>query len=96
MNKKSNIIEKVAGKSRHHLFNYFQVRYQLVKIFGKPKTEKDHDVLHVRAKKCMDQIPVFIIDEEHHKQIHKTETDNRKLKLKEKKMLEHSKEDKKK
>jgi len=96
MNKKSNIIEKVEGNSKHHLFNYFQVRYQLVKIFGKPKTKKDHDVLHVRAKKCMDQIPVFIIDEKHHKEIHKNEIKGRKLKIAEKKMLEQSKEDKKK
>jgi len=96
MDKKSNIIERVTGNSKHHLFNYFQVRYQLIKIFGKPKTEKDHDTLHKRAKKCMDQIPVFIIDADHHKEIHKNEIDNRKLRLKEKKMLEHSKEDKKK
>jgi len=95
MNKKSNIVEIVEGNSKHHLFNYFQVRYQLVKIFGKPKTKKDHDILHTRAKKCMDQIPVFVIDEKHHKQIHKAETDGRKLKLKERKMLEKSKEIKK-
>jgi len=96
MNKKSNIVEKVAGNSKHHLFNYFQVRYQLVKIFGKPVTKKDHDVLHVRAKKCMDQIPVFVIDEKHHKKIHKAETDQRKLKLKERKALDKLKRKKKK
>lgn len=96
MNKKSNIIEKVNGDSKHHLFNYFQVRYQLIKIFGKPKTEKEHDILHRRAKKCMDQIPVFVIDEKMHKEIHKKETEGRKLKLKERKMLEKSKEEKKK
>ena len=92
MNKKSNIVERVEGNSKHHLFNYFQVRYQLIKIFGKPVTKKDHDLLHRRAKKCMDQIPVFVIDEKHHKKIHKNETDGRKIMLKERKMLEVSKE----
>ena len=96
MDKKSNIVENVTGNSKHHLFNYFQVRYQLIKIFGKPKTEKEHDTLHKRAKKCMDQIPVFVIDEEHHKEIHKKEMENRKRRFTEKKMLEQSKEDKKK
>ena len=95
MNKKSNIMEKVTGNSKHHLFNYFQVRYQLIKIFGKPKTKEDHEILHKRAKKCMDQMPVFIIDEKHHKEIHKKEMESRKLKLQEKKMLEQSKEDSK-
>ena len=93
MNKKSNVIEKVSGSSKHHLFNYFQVRYQLVKIFGKPKTKEDHELLHKRAKKCMDQIPVFVIDEKHHKEIHKAELDSRKLKMGERKMLEQSKEE---
>jgi len=95
MNKKSNIIEKVSGNSKHHLFNYFQVRYQLIKIFGKPKTKEDHDVLHKRAKQCMDQVPVFVIDEKLHKEIHKKEIKNRQLRFKEKNMMEKSKEDSK-
>jgi len=96
MNKKSNIVERVEGNSKHHLFNYFQVRYQLVKIFGKPTTKKEHDLLHRRAKKCMDQIPVFVIDEKHHKEIHKVETDGRRTMIKERKMLEKSGEENKK
>jgi len=96
MNKKSNIIERVAGNSKHHLFNYFQVRYQLVKIFGKPKTKNEHDILHIRAKKCMDQMPVFVIDDKHHKKIHKEETDKRKIKLKDRKEIEKLKEKKEK
>ena len=95
MNKKSNIVEVVEGNSKHHLFNYFQVRYQLIKIFGKPKTKEDHDILHKRAKKCMDQMPVFIIDENKHREIHKKELDTRKRRIAEKQMLEQSKEMKK-
>jgi len=96
MNKKSNIVEKVNGDSKHHLFNYFQVRYQLVKIFGKPKTKEEHDTLHGRAKKCMDQIPVFVIDEKWHKEIHKAEMNGRKNKLKERNNEETIMEEKKK
>ena len=90
MNKKSNIIEVVNGNSKHHLFNYFQVRYQLIKIFGKPKTDEEHEILHKRAKKCMDQMPVFVIDPTQHKQLHKKEMETRQLKMRERKMLENS------
>jgi len=92
MNKKSNVVENVEGNSKHHLFNYFQVRYQLIKIFGKPKTEEEHQLLHKRAKKCMDQIPVFVIDEKRHKEIHKKEIESRNFKMRERKMMEQSKE----
>ena len=67
---KGVVIEK-GGNSKHHLFNFHEVRKQLTKLFGNPKTKEEHDILHDRCKKVMDKMPCFMLDEENHKEYHK-------------------------
>ncbi len=78
MEYKFNVVEKVEGESRHHLFDYYDVRDKLIELFGKPNDEDEHDVLHKRIKKCMNVIPVFIIDENKHKDYHLIKNEGRK------------------
>jgi 5-methylcytosine-specific restriction endonuclease McrA len=73
-------IEKVEGDSKHHIFDYYEVRDKLVRLFGEPKTDEEHKILHKRMKKCMDVIPVFIITKEKHSQYHKEIKSNRTIK----------------
>lgn len=68
---KYNIIEVVDGDSKHHLFDYYEVRDKLVELFGNPKNDEEHKILHDRIKQCMNNIPVFVIDEKKHKEVHK-------------------------
>jgi len=66
-----NIVEKVNGNSKHHLFSYYEVKAKIVELFGRPKTEKEHEKLHWRIQKCMAQIPVFVILKKQHEKLHK-------------------------
>lgn len=68
---KQNIVEKVGGNSCHHLFDYFEVREKLTSLFGEPETDKDHEILQKRAKKCMNVIPCFVIEQNIHNEYHK-------------------------
>src|SRR3990167_7897845 len=64
--KSNNIIEKISGNSKHHLFNYYEVRNKLIGLFGEPETDLDHKILLSRARKCMNSMPVFIINHKGH------------------------------
>lgn len=70
---KFNIVEKVDGNSKHHLFDYPEIRINLIKLFGEPITDEDHITLHKRCKICMDEIPVFVIEKKRHEEYHKKE-----------------------
>ena len=67
--KSKNIIEEIErGGSYHHLFNYHEVRIKLVALFGKPKTDKEHEILGKRCKRVMDNMPVFVLDRDKHEE----------------------------
>jgi len=77
MNYKYNIMERVRGNSKHHIFDYYEVKEKIVLLFGEPKTDEEHKTLHNRIKKCMDVIPVFVIDRKFHNKYHKEIKSNR-------------------
>lgn len=58
-------------ESKHHLFTYYDIRARLVEIFGKPITEKDHEVLTRTAKRLHKKSPFIMLDDEVHKNIHR-------------------------
>jgi hypothetical protein len=65
--KADNVIEVIEeGDSRHHLFNYREVKNKIISLFGEPKTDKEHKILSERCRKVMNKMPVFIIDSELH------------------------------
>ena len=66
---KGKVVEQ-GGDSKHHLFDYHEVRLQLVKLFGIPKTPEDHKLLHERCRKVMNCMPCFMIDSKRHKEYH--------------------------
>lgn len=67
--KSKNIIEGVKKNgSAHHLFNYHEVRMKIVALFGKPKTDVEHEILGRRCKKVMDNMPVFILNKDMHEE----------------------------
>lgn len=80
-NKKYNIVEVVEGDSKHHLFDYNDVRRKLIELFGEPKDDDEHELLHRRIKKCVDVIPVFVINKKVHDDYHKKYTVNPEMKV---------------
>ncbi len=63
-----NIIERIVDDNgdAHHLFNYYEVRGKLISLFGEPKTNEEHEILSMRCKKVMNNMPVFILDKDKH------------------------------
>lgn len=62
--------------NKHHLFTYYQIRKELVKIFGEPKTDDEHIALHKEIRRVRKIIPVYEIDINKHREIHKVKKDD--------------------
>ncbi len=60
-----------AGNSQHHLFSYYEIRKNLIKIFGEPKSSDDHLWLHGEIRKIKLKMPKYNLDEKFHKELHK-------------------------
>ena len=60
-------------KDKHHLFNYYQIRRALVKIFGEPKNTREHKFIHKEIRKAQKKLPRYEIDREKHDEIHAQE-----------------------
>ncbi len=71
MSKDFNIVERVSGDSKHHLFNQTDVKNKLMELFGIPETKREKDQLRRRTLAVMTYIPVFIIKREDHEEYHK-------------------------
>jgi hypothetical protein len=69
--KADNVIETIEGDSRHHLFNYREVKEKLITLFGKPETDEEHKTLSKRCRNVMNNMPVFIIDAKVHEKYEK-------------------------
>jgi len=57
--------------SKHHLFTYYEVRKKLTQIWGEPITEEDHQKIHAEIKRVRKIMPLYEINDELHKKIHK-------------------------
>lgn len=64
-------------KNKHHLFTYYEVRDKLVQMWGKPKTDKEHDKIHKEIKRVRKIMPTYLVDIEHHARIHSQEVKGR-------------------
>ena len=60
----------MENKNKHHLFTKYEVRKALIRIFGKPKTDEDHNKLHEEIKWAWVRLPKFKMDMERHRMIH--------------------------
>ena len=52
--------------NNHHLFNKKEIRDNLVKVVGEPKTDEEHNKLHKLVMKIWKGTPKFKIDEKQH------------------------------
>ncbi len=60
----------MEDKNNHHLFSRHEVRQALVRILGKPKTDTDHNRLHLEVQWAWMRLPKYKIDKEKHRMIH--------------------------
>lgn len=58
-------------RDNHHLFSYRQVREELVKMCGLPKTEEQKLLLHRAVMRIWQKMPQFKINREHHVDMHR-------------------------
>ena len=63
-------------ENNHHLFSYYQIREELIKICGEPETDEQHQNLHRAIKKIWRKMPQFKINKKHHYLIHNNNRDN--------------------
>jgi hypothetical protein len=66
-----------CGKSLHHLFTKNDIKKNLIKIYGKPKSEKELLMLMKKANEIHERIPVFSISENLHNKIHRENNDHK-------------------
>lgn len=70
----------LGGTSRHHIFDYYQVKGELLKFMKKPETQKEHDRMSEIIKVIMNKMPLLLIDEDvhrdHHRKIPKLRSEN--------------------
>jgi len=62
--------EKRKGKrDRHHIFTYYDIRAELINIFGKPNNESEHIELQEQVKKIHKRTPFTIIQRKLHEEL---------------------------
>ena len=57
------------GLSMHHFFNYNDVKYRLMRLFGEPKTEEEQRVGILMVKMVFDNMSKFPVHIKCHKEI---------------------------
>ncbi len=62
-----------SGNSKHHLFSYYEIKKNLIKVFGEPKNSEEHLFLHKEIKRIQKIIPQYALSDKLHKEIHKND-----------------------
>ncbi len=57
------------GFSSHHFFNYNDVKYRLMRIFGEPTSDKEHEIRHLMIKMVFDNMAKFPVHIKCHKKM---------------------------
>lgn len=57
------------GMSSHHFFNYTDVKYRLMRLFGEPKTDEEAETRLMMVKMIFDNMAKFPVHIECHKEI---------------------------
>lgn len=57
-------------KNNHHLFTMKEIRQALIRIYGEPQIDSDHNRLHQEMRWAWKRMPKYMINEEKHKSIH--------------------------
>jgi len=55
----------------HHLFSLPEIKERIIEVFGEPKTDADHKLMHERIWQVHISLPKFKIDKELHVNFHK-------------------------
>jgi len=57
------------GFSSHHFFNYNDIKYRLLRLFGEPKDDKAHIIRQLMIKMVFDNMTKFPVHTKCHKEI---------------------------
>ncbi len=57
--------------TRHHLFNYYQVRRELLKIYETPKNEEEYTILCKKVMNCWKALPKITLCHDCHQELEK-------------------------
>jgi uncharacterized Fe-S cluster-containing protein len=57
--------------SMHHIFNYNDIKYRLMRIFKEPVNSKEHENIQNLIKLISDNLPKFPVHSKCHKEIEK-------------------------
>lgn len=60
------------GNSKHHLFTYYEIRNNLVLLYGHPKTDEEHLFIQKLTRSVHKDQRTFGLDNEFHKKLHNT------------------------
>ncbi len=63
--------DDTEGFSKHHFFNYNDVKYRLIRVFGEPKNMKDHQMRQLMIKMVFDNMAKFPVHSGCHKEVEK-------------------------
>lgn len=65
--------------NEHHIFTNPEIRTNLIKILGEPKTEIEKKHLEAEVKFVWNRIPRYKLDKEKHRMIHMNSANKRKF-----------------
>lgn len=63
-------------ENKHHLFSYEEIRYHLLQIYGKPKTEVDSKFIDHKATQIWNKMPKFRIKKTLHRELHENKCES--------------------